>query len=296
MATENSEMSEAVAPTASAPAFIADLALFLAGTDGDEAAIAYAETLATGFAAYLDCHLINHVPVPILTAAPGAAALAAEFAQQAEEAGEKVEAALRTRLDRLGVPWELRRSDGTLGELRGAIARQCGLVDLVVQSQKSVTEATDMSLFEAILFDARAPVLLVPEAAGKVSALPKTVFVSFLDTPECARAIAGALPFLKRADLVVLASIAEDGASEERRVEPMNDMARHLARHGVTVEIRELPAWSDPAKGLLEAANVSGAELLVAGAYGHSRLREFLFGGVTRSLIRNCHLPILMAH
>ncbi len=278
------------------PVAVADLAVILTGAASDETAIAYAETLASEFGAHLDCHLLNHIPTPILATAPGSETLAAEFARQAEVAGQKAEEKLRSRLDRLGVPWELRRSDGTLGELTYAVTRQSGLVDLVVQSQDSVVQATDMSVFEAVLFDARMPILLVPTGTADVSALPKTVFVAFRDTPESARAIAAALPFLKRASQVILATIAETGAAEQRGLEPMNDMARHLARHGVTVEIRELAAWKDPAEGLLNEAEAVGAELLVAGAYGHSRLREYLLGGVTRDLIRNSRLPIVMAH
>ncbi|WAP68023.1 universal stress protein [Jiella pelagia] len=275
---------------------VADLAVFLTGGTSDEPAIAYAETLASEFGAHLDCHLLNHIPTPILATAPGSEVLAAEFARQAEGVGRQAEEKLRGRLDRLGVPWELRRSDGTLGDLSHAVTRQSGLVDLVVQSQQSVVKATDMSLFEAVLFDARMPILLVPGNAAAASGLPSTVLVAFRDTPESARAIDAALPFLKRADQVILATVAEEGAAEQRKLEPMNDMARHLARHGVTVEIRELPAWKDPAEGLLKEAEAVGAQLIVAGAYGHSRLREYLLGGVTRQLIRNCRLPILMAH
>ena len=284
------------AAVAGAPVVVADLAVVLTGAASDETAIAYAETLASEFGAHLDCHLLNHIPTPILATAPGSETLAVEFARQAEVVGQKAEKTLRGRLDRLGVPWELRRSNGTLGELTYAVTRQSGLVDLVVQSQNSVVQASDMSLFEAVLFDARMPILLVPGAAAAAAGLPSTVFVAFRDTPESARAIAAALPLLKRADQVILASVAEEGAAEQRGLEPMNDMARHLARHGVTVEIRELPAWKDPAEGLLKEADAVGAELVVAGAYGHSRLREYLLGGVTRELIRHCRLPLLMAH
>lgn len=292
---DRSDHSESQMPGTPAAPFVADLAVMLAGAASDEPAIAYAETLAASFGAHLDCHYLNHVPIPILATAPGSAVLSAEYARQAEAAGDKVAAGLRQRLERLGVPWELRRSDGTLGELRTAVMRQSGLVDLVVQTQRSVTEATDMSLFEAVLFDARAPILLVPDDAGDAK-VPATVLVAFRDTPECARAIAAGLPFLKRADLAILASVAEEGSAAERGIEPMNDMARHLARHGVTVEIRELPGWTDPAEGLLAEAKAVGADLVVAGAYGHSRLREYLLGGVTRNLVRGAGLPMLMAH
>ncbi|ORE97872.1 universal stress family protein [Aurantimonas sp. 22II-16-19i] len=292
---DRSDHSQSQSHGSAASPFIADLGVMLIGAQSDEPAIAYAETLAASFGAHLDCHYLNHIPIPILATAPGSAVLSAEFARQAEEAGDTVAAGLRQRLERLGVPWELRRSDGTLGELRSAVMRQSGLVDLVVQSQKSVTQATDMSLFEAVLFDARAPILLVPDDAADAKA-PATVLVAFRDTPECARAIAAALPFLERADLAILASVAEDGSAEERGIEPMNDMARHLARHGVTVELRELPGWTDPAEGLLAEAKAVGADLLVAGAYGHSRLREYLLGGVTRNLVRSAGLPMLMAH
>ncbi|MBP0617454.1 universal stress protein [Jiella mangrovi] len=275
---------------------IADIAVFLSGLPRDECAIAYGETLATAFGAHLDCHFLNPIPTPILATSPGAKALAAEFWRQAETVGSEAETALRVRLERLAPSWELRRSQGALGELCAAIIRQCGVADLAIQARSTVVEAHDMQPFEAILFEARSPIILVPDDATRLASLPSTILIGFRETPECARAIAAALPFLERSASVILASIAEDGAREERRVEPINDMARHLARHGVAVEIRELPVWKDPAEGLIKEAKAVGAELIVAGAYGHSRLREYLFGGVTRQLIRDCPLPLLMAH
>ncbi|MBO0664530.1 universal stress protein [Jiella sp. MQZ9-1] len=278
-----------------APA-IADLAVFLTGAATDESAIAYGEILAAEFAAHLDCHLLNHIPTPILTAAPGSEVLAAENARLGRETGDRLQAKLRERLARLAVAFDLRRSDGTLGELRYAVMRQCGVVDIALQPQRAIVEAPDMSLFEAVLFDARMPILIVPDTGPALAHLPQTAFVAFRDTPECARAVAAALPLLKRVGSVILANIAEDGASEQRKNEPMSDMARHLARHGIAVEVKELPNWRDPAEGLIEAAGIAGAELVVAGAYGHSRLREYLLGGVTRALIRHCPVPLLMAH
>lgn len=275
---------------------LADLAVIVSGAVKDRSAVAYAETVATAFDAHLDVLYTNHIPTPILPSAPGAEILASELARSSRETGDKTEAELRKAFAGLDASWELRRVDGAVADLRYAIVRQAAISDLVVESQAAVVEAGDMELFEAVIFEAGAAIVLVPDGESGSSQLPATILVAYRETPECAHAIAAALPLLRRADKVYLVSVAEDGSSEQRHMEPMADMARHLARHGVSVETRELPNWKDPAEGLLNEATQVGAELIVAGAYGHSRLREYLLGGVTRGLVRNCKVPLLMAH
>ena len=102
------------------------------------------------------------------------------------------------------------------------------------------------------------------------------------------------LPFLKRAKVVEVVIVAERGKSDEV---PGTDIAQHLARHGVTVEIKQIVAPdAKPADLLLSHAADSSADFLVMGGFGHSRLREFVLGGVSRTILDAMTVPTLMSH
>jgi nucleotide-binding universal stress UspA family protein len=111
---------------------------------------------------------------------------------------------------------------------------------------------------------------------------------------SAARAIADAMPLLGRAKAVEVVIASEHGKSDEI---PGADIAQHLARHGLAIEVKQLVApHAKTADVLLSHAADSAADLLVLGGYGHSRLREFVLGGVTRSILQTMTIPALMAH
>jgi nucleotide-binding universal stress UspA family protein len=104
------------------------------------------------------------------------------------------------------------------------------------------------------------------------------------------------MPFMKCADQVVVALVDEDGSPTELGIEPAADIARHLDRHRAPLEVRHLPKWDRAADALLNEAKMIGADLIVVGGYGHSRLREWLLGGTTRDLLTDSRVPLLVAH
>jgi nucleotide-binding universal stress UspA family protein len=85
-------------------------------------------------------------------------------------------------------------------------------------------------------------------------------------------------------------------APEQEGHEPGADIARHLDRHGVRVEIRHVTGWSDPAEALLNETQKAAADLIVMGGYGHSRFREWILGGMTRDVLSLANVPVLLAH
>ncbi|MDY8110215.1 universal stress protein [Fulvimarina sp. 2208YS6-2-32] len=275
---------------------IVDLAVLVTGAPEDDVGIAYADSIASAFDGHMDVYLANHIPLPPLPMGPGSDAIAGMIVQKARTSGDEVEKRLRERLVRVSPPYELRRDDGLIGYLVTRIAALAGSCDLFVMAQDVSKSAAGKELLEAILFKAGSGVILVPTGLSPDAGMPKTILVGWRDTPECAHAIRAALPFLQRAQTVVLASVAEEGSSEQRGVEPMSDMARHLARHGVRVETRELPQWKRAWEGLAHEAEAIGADMIVIGAYGHSRVREFFLGGVTRAMLAEGSVPILLAH
>jgi nucleotide-binding universal stress UspA family protein len=121
------------------------------------------------------------------------------------------------------------------------------------------------------------------------------VMVCWDGSRSAARAVGDALPFLLRAEKVEVVLVAsEPGKSDEI---PGADIAHHLARHGLKVELKRIVAVDvDVTNTLLSHAADVGSDLLVMGGYGHSRLREFVLGGVTRGILASMTLPTLMSH
>jgi nucleotide-binding universal stress UspA family protein len=139
------------------------------------------------------------------------------------------------------------------------------------------------------------PVLVVP-AAYAGGPLMGTVLAGW-DCGNCAlRAIDAALPLLVRAEAVKLAVVNPDQLAGSHGEQPGADMALYLARHGVKVEVVVERCKATAGQALARLAQEAGASLMVAGAYGHNRLREWVLGGVTRELLDRAPVPLLIAH
>ncbi len=138
------------------------------------------------------------------------------------------------------------------------------------------------------------PVLVTPPELDRLDA--SSVVVAWRDSREARRAVADALPLLKLAKQVLLVEICEARVAAEMQ-EGLTDMADYLGRHGVKVStaVRD-PGKATVAEALIEVADMQEAGLVVAGAYGHARLTEWMFGGVTRELLAGCHRAVLLSH
>ena len=169
--------------------------------------------------------------------------------------------------------------------------RRARLFDLTVMARpggEDLLEGGDPLI--DVLFDSGRPVLMAPPTAP--SSLGTHVAVAWRDTPDAARALALALPFLHRAKQVTLLSVTEPDAAT-----PLSEVARYLRQQNIQPTSVALPDGSaDTAARLLAAAEDAGADLLVMGAYGHSRLRELILGGVTREVLKSAEVPVLMVH
>ncbi len=136
------------------------------------------------------------------------------------------------------------------------------------------------------------PILVVPSRVDGLQA--KCVLVAWKDTPQARRAVSAALPLLRAADCVVVAQILERQEKSEAQ-HACEDVAKWLTRHGATAVVRVIDG-RDATLTLNEMAADETADLIVAGAYGHSRLREWAFGGVTQQLLTSSALCCLLAH
>jgi len=225
------------------------------------------------------------------------------------EAGNARLQGFRDAAARLGVAsWEARLIED---DTRYALLLQARYADLVVLSQDRADHPAgptdpfddpgqglarrERRLPENVALRGGRPVLVVPPDYGG-AAIPGTAVAGWDGSLQALRAIAAALPLLQRADSVKLTLVNPDELSELHGEQPGADMALYLARHGVKVEVVLERTRSTAGHALTALAHDCGAGLIVAGAYGHSRYREWVLGGATRELLERAPVPLLIAH
>ena len=180
-----------------------------------------------------------------------------------------------------------------VGDQFGRIARHFDLS--VVGQAEPETSAIEDKIVEAALFDSGRPAIVVPYIQKAPLKLDR-VMVCWDGSRSAARAIADAMPFLERAGLVEVVIIVANERDKQYEIEGV-DMDQHLARHGLNVDVKRIDYGDlDVADALLSHAADYDADFIVMGGYGHSRLREFVLGGVTRSILRTMTAPVLMSH
>jgi nucleotide-binding universal stress UspA family protein len=168
--------------------------------------------------------------------------------------------------------------------------------DLVViaRPESAGQTASPPGLAESLVMSSGRPIIVFPP--GHTVSRVRRILVAWNATRESIRAVADALPLLVKAEAVEVLVVDHQRRPESHGQEPGADIARHLARHGAHVEVRRLSSdGKDVGRLLLSQAAVFGADLLVMGAYGHTHLREWMFGGVTRTVLYEAGLPILMS-
>ena len=178
--------------------------------------------------------------------------------------------------------------------LTAYLARKLRFSDLVVLPRPYQDDPDAASLVEACLFAAERPVLMIPKGC-KAPDAGGHILMGWNDGAEALAAARAALPLLQQSDVTDICIIDPPSHAADRS-DPGGAMAQYLMRHGTRSEVAVL-ARTEPQVGdiLLRRAREVGAELIVSGAYGHSRLREAVFGGATRNLLERADRPILMA-
>lgn len=177
-----------------------------------------------------------------------------------------------------------------------AFARQALYADLLVLGQYQPDLATSADVptdfVESVLIGSGRPALVLPYI-GTFESIGRVALVAWKESRESARALSASLPFLQRADKVHVA-MWDEGSSDAA---PGTDLQAYLHSHGVAATLhRNGKATADIGQYLLSMASDLGADLLVMGCYGHTRSREWVLGGATRSVIRSMTLPVLMSH
>lgn len=212
----------------------------------------------------------------------------------AVESMSRAEEVLRSQTSAAGltnVEWHTAYDEPVL-----AMASQAQYADLVVigQSDSADDSGIAMDFPERLVLSTARPVLIVPHT-GDFPSIGKRVLVAWNATQEATRAIANAAPLLGAADYVYVMSVNRKSSKSE--VVRSDNMVRYLERHGIRAEIKDLyNVEIDAGNELLSRASDLSADLVVMGCYGHSRLREWVLGGATRTLLESMTVPVLMSH
>jgi nucleotide-binding universal stress UspA family protein len=277
-----------------------DILIPYVNADSERAPTAAAMALAEAFEAHVAMLVTVEVPAP-MPSDWGAMAydLYARLHEEARKRARERVAALREKFVHAAVPLDIRITEAVSLYPQNAAALQARYADLTVLPAMPRGGAENMFVhdcFHDVLRHSGRPVLVVPE--GNTAALPpKRAVIAWKPTREASRAIADAMPLLRRADAVDVLVIDPVVGEAAHGGEPGADIAAHLAHHGLKVEVVTRPSMNfSVTYALLEYARTVGADLIVAGGYGHSRLREAMLGGTTRELLQTTHLPVLFSH
>lgn len=287
---------------------IATILAVLEGTAASASALSAALALGKRFSARVDALHVEPdaaAAVPIVGEGMSGAAVEQIIASLQEQAAARSKAARQLFDSRIAqakltvvdadaaiAPGKLQVSyRHVVGREDEMIVRFGRLVDIIVTARPEQGADAETSVaFDAALFDSGRPVLLTP--AEPVSTIGETVAVAWNRSRESARAIAGAMPVLRKAQKVVVLT----GREGDEGPEP-SELARYLAGHGIEAKNWAFtPGAGSIGDSLLAEAQKAGADLLVMGAYGHSRLRELVLGGATRGVLSHGAIPVLLVH
>ena len=215
----------------------------------------------------------------------------------ARDEAHALETAVRNRMKKTGLKWDVEVVTLMSGGLEAYLSEHIRFQELVILPlpRQGGAGLTETSCFEACLFGGNVPVLVVPQDVNGKNAF-KRILVAWDDGAEALSAIRAAGPLTAQAEVTDI-HIINPPQHGVNRSDPGGRLAQALSRLGAKVQISISAAkHGDIAAQLLQNAHETGADLLVMGGYGHSRLREAVLGGVTRSMLRQADIPVLLAH
>lgn len=273
-----------------------DILVHADSTPASRIRLRLASSLARRFDARLSgLHVIPRPHVPPYFKPSAVERIAELYAESARDAAARAEVLFREETERAGTKGEWECIDGELAE---RIAERARFADLLILGQFDAENPPELSAFPLpakIVFGAASPILVVPNSETS-SDVGNRVVAAWDGSREAARAIRDAMPLLGVAEQVSLLAIdpVRQGHMQDGPDAPQ--LAAHLVRHGVQVKVNETSSGTnDVPAALLAHAAKFGADLLVMGAYGHSRIWEFIAGGTTHDLLERATIPVLIS-
>ncbi len=225
---------------------------------------------------------------------PDATVFEADEAKARERVSEIHDGFVR-RCEAEGISYEWRPVKSMSGDSAVSAISSARCCDLIVAQQEGPGREDDYDDLEALVFDSGRPVLFVPYIEAEAKPI-KTAIIAWNDTREAARAAFDAMPLLKSADTVEILTVDAENNAEQSATTAGAAIGTALTRHGVNVTLNSQTSSGIPIAAVIEnRAADTQADLLVMGAFSHSRLREFLFGGVTDTVLKSMPCLTLMS-
>ena len=253
-------------------------------------AIAVASTVGAHIAA-LACEMRVEVPGHFMSGSVvGLPGIIAGEAAKSRKNAQALIAAFESDAAKAGISWESIRQTCTPAERAELLVEYARLRDLTI-----MPESDDRLDAEAVIFGSGRPTLILPQNPRSGPFALGTVVVAWDFSRAAARAVSDSLPLLERAATVRVVSVLDERHLDWKH--SAEELSKNLSRHGIDVMLDRVDARGKAIGDVLgEYVASHAADLLVMGAYGHSRLREFVLGGATRSLLSKPPLPILFSH
>ena len=273
---------------------ITDILIYIDDAETGFRTITVAQKLAEQFDAHLaGLYVIPPANVPVYSGIEAAVSTAA-LAQLEIWLKERADLA-RENFEKLTAVWESKVSWISIeGEKVSIINDTAKNYDIIVIRQSNPNNRDDKNkgIVDKVALESGRPTLVIPYS-GFEGHWGKRILIAWNGKREATRAVHDALPFLIQADSVNIVSV---NASKDLDI-PCADMAEHLARHGVPIETEKAYAHNNAVgEQLLSLATTYSADMLVMGAYGHSRFRELVLGGTTHTILDKMTIPVLMSH
>lgn len=275
---------------------IRDLVVQLTGSHEDDQRLAMATSIAEAFDAHIIAVHLHVLPDILDITDPLQSGTIRTLLETSDQEADQAHEKLKVRMSTLKVSNELRRVHGLAADAGADLADIARAADLFVGTRPYGDPEGQHRIEEQVLFGGGRGCLFLPPG-GTPHKDFQTIAVAWDKSREAARALAEAMPFLERASAVHVIHVAS--LWEEEAKDDAKELARviaHLSRHGILAEIATVAPLNSTGEQIEEVAHRLDADLIVMGAYAHTRLVEFVFGGATRYVLRHATLPVLMAH
>ncbi len=276
--------------------------LFLMTEETPDAEIRQMAAYAADHEGRLVCCVVSQMPVQTVTAygaVPyGGWDVSDQWVQEVSDARARLAkraGALEALLQAENAAGDVQIALCNAPDLRTQVARRALVCDVAIAARdlRDVPDGLFRAAAYGVLFDTPIPLIL----NATPMSTPKRIFVGWDTDLPAARAIHAALPMLITADEVVIASFDPEAVEAVDGENPGSDLATWLGHHGCTITVNQYPSGGEAIGAAMQhRAAELGADLIVMGAYGRSRMRELVFGGTTRTMIEQTEIPVLMAH